>query len=96
MFQKTFTDNHGITHTDAVVMIESCNVNQSENYGEDETVMSSHNNVNYSYRYWTNLAAKNSGASALSGNENINDVENPQGARNLQTWAEEDLSAKLA
>jgi hypothetical protein len=95
MLTKSFTDSYGITHTNALVAIESCNTNSNENYDESGAKIGENSNVNYSYRYWTSQTAKDSGAEALNGHSSIDTAQSLQGTKTLFEWCEEDLDTKL-
>lgn len=95
MLTLNFTDAYGITHTDAIVVITDFNSNSNESFDEMGVTLNSNGNVNYSYQYWTTQAAKDSGASALTGFGSIDTVALPQGVLTNHAWCEADLTAKL-
>lgn len=95
MMLKTFTDNYGIAHVDAVVIVEGCNSSSNENYDESGAVIGANSNVSYNYRYWTSQVAKDNGAEPLSGNESIDTITSVQGDKTLFEWCEADLDLKL-
>ncbi|MBB1291828.1 hypothetical protein H5154_16675 [Pseudoalteromonas sp. SR44-5] len=72
MFKQKFTDIHGITHQEAVFLVNLINISeqlskqlQFDHSGEVSVESYEHGNVEFSAVYWTSAKAKEDGCEPL-------------------------------